>query len=367
MPTDDNLQPSWDALAQSKAYADSVLYWIVNSVIVTDAHGFIRMVNPATQELLGYSEAELIGQPLSALLAERTMTFDRPSWEAFLGRGVLKNVEAVYRSKHGKEIPILFSGSVMRASDGTVRGVVCVAQDITERKYLEQLKDDFISMVSHELRTPLTTISSGISLMLEGLLGEITSEQGEFLRTIEQNTMQLMRWVETLLDLSALKSGKLKLAYSEVDVASIIQDVCELYRSEAGNRRLIHRVTAVPRLLLDRKRVRRVLGHLVENAIHYTQADGTITIAVRPQECHLALSVTDDGVGIPQEDLGKLFRKFVKLNSKAFERPGSGIGLFFCKKIIELHGGTIHVASEVGRGSSFTCLLPLPGPVPSFP
>jgi two-component system sensor histidine kinase VicK len=354
-----SLERSKQELLEAKRYTDSIIQRMINSLIVADAEGRIRIMNPATADLLGYAEEELIGQPLSRLFADEGSPFGGIPWEAFLQQGVLRNAECLYRSKHGKPIPVLFSSAVMRGDQGQVQGVVCVAQDITERKYLERLKDHFINTVSHELRTPLASLSEGVSLMLDGVLGAINDEQRTFLQMTSKETERLKRLVNTLLDLSMIEGGKLVLDRQPVDLAELVDRTCRLYQGMVGKRTLVRRVGAVPRAYADPARVLQILDHLVSNALQFSPDDGTIAVSVEPRDGLLAVSVANTGAGIPREELGQLFRRFVQLGRLEEERPGgAGLGLALCKKLVELHGGTIWVTSEVGQGASFTFTLP---------
>lgn len=356
----EHLHQSQDELVQAKRYIESVIQRITNSLVVADTGGLIHIVNPATLELLGYDEAELIGAPLTKLFGEGPLrALEGERWEAFLRAGTLRNAEAVYRSKHGKLIPVLFSSAVMRDDHDQLHGIVCVAQDITERKYLERLKDEFLSTVTHELRTPLTSIAQGVSMLLDGTLGEINEDQRIFLTLTQKETKRLHRLIETVLDLSMLESGTLVLDRKPLDFTEAIDAAWKIYQPIAGNRTFVRRIAETPPADADRARIVQVLGHLFSNAIQFTSEDGTITVTVTPQDGRVTVSVADNGVGIPKEEAGRLFQKFVQIGRAEEERPGgTGLGLVFCKRMIELHGGTIQATSDVGHGATFTFTLP---------
>jgi signal transduction histidine kinase len=272
----------------------------------------------------------------------------------------MRNVECTYQSKHGKRIPVLFSSAVMRDEQGQVQGIVCVAQDITERKHLERLKDSFISTVSHEFRTPLASLSEGVALMLDEVLGAINVDQRIFLQMASKEAARLKRLVNTLLDLTVIESGKLVLDRKPVQLAELVDHTYQAYHKLLGGRRFVRRVAPGPSAYADSTRVLQVLDHLVSNALQFSPDDGTITVSVEQQDRVLAVSVTNTGAGIPREELGQLFHKFVQLGRVEEERPGgTGLGLVLCKKLVELHGGTIWVTSEVGHGASFTFTLPI--------
>lgn len=357
----ERLEKSQSALVQEKALIDNVIRRMMNSVVVTDADGHIQVSNPATLELLGYAESELVGQPLLRLFAEEATPFRRLPWEDFLAQGVLRSVESAYRSKQDKRIPVLFSGVVMRTEQGQIQGIVCVAQDITERKYLERLKDHFLSIVSHELRTPITVISEGISLLLDGVLGTISDEQRQFMQTTQVEVRRLNRLVDMLLEMTLIESGELVLKKEPVDLGALVERAWEAAREEAAERRLVRRIAAISPVMADPKQLHEVFAQLLSNAIQFTEKTGTISVVVEPRsKQEVAVSVVDDGVGIAKEDAGKLFQKFVQPGRAEEERSGGmGLGLYLCKRIVELHGGQIWVESDLGHGSTFTFTLPI--------
>jgi len=350
---------SQDELLAAKRYTDSVIGRMINSLVVADAGGTIRIVNPATLELLGYAGAELIGRHLVTLFPGESSPFAGERWETFMLRGMIRNVETTCRTKHGKAIPMLLSSAVMRGDDERVQGIVCVAQDITERKQLENIKDSFIRTASHELRTPLTPIRESLSLMLDGTLGAITAEQKQFLAIAYQETLRLGRLSQTMLDLSVIDSGTMRLDRARVVLAELIEEAWKQHSGAAEQRQLVRRFADVPPVDGDRARLLQVASHLLGNAIQFTAPDGVITVSIDRSDGFVAMAVTDNGGGIPPEEARQLFQKFSQPGRLEEERSGgAGLGLVLCKKLIELHGGTITVSSDVGKGSTFTFTVP---------
>ncbi len=353
-----NLSQSQEALLREKQFIDRVIRRMMNSVVVADFDGRITLINPSTLELLGYRESELLGCPLTELFHQTQSPFASVSWDAFLRQGVLRNAEAAYRSKSGKTIPVLFSGVVLRDSEAA-QAIVCVAQDITDRKYLEQLKDNFITTVSHELRTPLAIINEGLSLLLEGEFGALNPEQQDFLQMTGRQMTRLQRLIGMLLDLTAIESGKLTLYQQPLDLAQLIDHAWRAQQSRAAQRTLIRQMAPVPPIQGDPQRIAQVLDHLLSNAVQFTREDGTVTVSVAQRDGMVAVCISDDGVGMATEECGKLFQKFVQLGRAEDERSGgTGLGLYLSRKLIEAHRGTIQVESDLGRGAAFTFFLP---------
>jgi PAS domain S-box-containing protein len=360
----EGLHRSREDLLEAKRYVENVVQRVTNSLVVVDADGLIRIVNPATLELLGYREEELIGRSLTTLFAEGAPSSSTAcSWQISALEGTLRNVEAIYRAKDGRHIPMLFSSAAMHSDNGRIQGIVCIAQDITERKSVERLKDEFISTVTHELRTPLTTINESLALMVDGILGPVSSDQQEFLLMAQGQVRRLHRLIETVLDLSLMEQQALTLDSRPTDLPKALEQAWQSCRAIAGHRTLVRRIATMPVIRADAARIGRVLGHLLSNAVQFTKDDGIITVGMERQNGRVVVSIADNGVGISKEGIGRLFQKFVQLGRAEEERSGgTGLGLVFCKRIIELHGGTIGVNSEPGRGTTLTFTLPAKTP-----
>lgn len=229
-------------------------------------------------------------------------------------------------------------------------------------KDISSLKDEFIAMASHELRNPLTAINEGIHLVLDQALGPINEDQKTFLGDVAENIDRLTELINTMLDLSKLQAGRLRLERRRVDLHTLIETTVKNYRALAGRRTLTAEVESPMDVFADPHRILQVLGNFVSNAIKCTREDGAIHILLHPQDGRIAVSVHDDGAGVAAEDLPKLFKKFSQVGDGHARRKGTGLGLSLCKELIELHKGEVSVASEVGTGSTFTFTLPCYGP-----
>lgn len=228
---------------------------------------------------------------------------------------------------------------------------------------LNQAKDEFISVASHQLRTPATGVKQYIGMLLEGMAGELTEPQRNILlKAFESNERQL-RIVSDLLKVARVDAGKVVLRRSEVDLNQLVGDVVR-EETEIMRARRQQRIAFMPSeepavARIDRDAVRMVLENLIDNASKYS-GDGTIveaSVMIRPMS--VALKIADHGVGIDEQDLDKLFEKFSRIHNPLSARAGgSGLGLYWAKKIIDLHGGTIQVKSRVNQGTAFLIDLP---------
>ena len=229
-----------------------------------------------------------------------------------------------------------------------------------------EMKEEFLALTTHDLRSPLTVISGVINFFTSGRLGALTPEQQHMVAMMERNTQSLIELVNDLLDASKLESGTLSLDLADVSLGDLIGELRETMMPLAREKGLALAVELpadLPPVRADRLKLRRVLVNLLSNAIKFTPRGGLVTLTAEGAGAgRLRVAVTDTGVGIPAEDLGRLFDKYEQARSRATRsEKGTGLGLYITKQIVELHGGEIHVASQVGRGSTFSFTLPIVG------
>lgn len=234
-------------------------------------------------------------------------------------------------------------------------------REIQERHRAEKLKDDFVSTVSHELRTPLSIVKEGIALMLDGITGEVNEKQRKVLLTSQSNIDRLARIINDLLDVSKMEAGRMEITREAVDLAEIVsQAVANL--NPLAKKKDLYLNTELPGCRLDAYadsgRLTQVLTNLISNAIKFTR-EGGVTVQARESDGVIECVVRDTGIGIAEEDIPRLFRKFVQINREnGAGRRGTGLGLAIAKNIIELHGGYIRVESTVDEGTMFTFVIP---------
>jgi signal transduction histidine kinase len=231
-----------------------------------------------------------------------------------------------------------------------------------ELKKLNQMKSDFVSTVSHELRTPLTSIKGYATMLLENKFGEVTRTQKESLAKINKHSDYLTKLVSDLLDIARIESKRVDMVFKKVDFRDIITTIVEMVQPQLKEKD-ITLALRVPKeavtIELDPDYMERVMINLLSNAIKFTPPDGTITITASANEKTLSVSVQDTGMGISKEDLSHLFEQFFRADNPINRKhKGTGLGLSLTKNIVESHGGTIDVKSELGHGSCFTFSMP---------
>jgi signal transduction histidine kinase len=230
-------------------------------------------------------------------------------------------------------------------------------------KELDRLKSNFLATMSHELRTPLTSVIGYSEMMLEGLGGPLTAEQREYLGIIMEKGENLLQLITSILDISKIEAGRVRLVLSEVDAGQLMRDAVATLLPLARKKGL--KVTcepgALPRLQGDRDKLRQCLVNLCSNAVKFTPAGGAITVRAEALAGErLAIHVADTGIGIAEEHLSKVFDVFFQVDgSSTREYGGAGLGLAIVRSFVEAHGGEVRVRSTPGGGSTFTVVLPL--------
>jgi PAS domain S-box-containing protein len=344
------------------------------SVMITDPLGNIEYVNGKFALLTGYSRDEVIGRnPRFLKSGIQPPAVYTNLWRTIAGGGEWRG-ELCNRKKSGELYWELAAISAIRDADGEIAHYLAVKEDITDRKAMEDLlwhakataeaankaKSRFLADMSHELRTPLNSIL-GFSQLLELQGGEsLTGKQREYLRWIREGGEHLLDMVNDVLDLSKVEAGKIELEKEPFDPTALIRRVLTTVRSLAAKKHL--RIeTSLPEdgavLDADEVRIKQVLYNLLSNAIKFTEREKRIGVEAHAEERELRITVWDEGIGIPDNDLVKIFEPYAQ--SRAAHRgEGTGLGLAIVKRLVELHGGSISVESEVGKGSRFTVRLP---------
>ena len=244
---------------------------------------------------------------------------------------------------------------------GERAAVRALAEQNERLQELDRLKDQFVSTVSHELRTPLAAVVGYLELVREGEAGELNEVQARFLGIVNRNADRLSTLVDDILEIARMDAEGLTLALGPVDVTRLAADEIESSRASAGQKGVDVRFEAPDGPLVlqaDPRRLAEVLGNLLSNAIKFTPEGGSVTVSVDRQGERVVLEVADTGVGIPADEVDKLFERFFRASTAATIR-GTGLGLSIAKSIVEAHGGTLAVRSTVGVGTTFTLALPL--------
>jgi signal transduction histidine kinase len=238
-------------------------------------------------------------------------------------------------------------------------------------KELDRLKSNFLATMSHELRTPLTSVIGYSEMMLEGLGGPLTAEQREYLGIIMEKGENLLQLITSILDISKIEAGRVRLVLSEVDASQLMRDAAATVLPLARKKgvKVGCEPAVLPKVMADRDKLRQCLVNLCSNAVKFTPAGGTIKVSAEPMPGdRLAIHVRDSGIGIAEEHLAKVFDVFFQVDgSSTREYGGAGLGLAIVKSFVEAHGGEVAVRSTAGAGTTFTLVLPFrPAVTPAY-
>jgi signal transduction histidine kinase len=224
------------------------------------------------------------------------------------------------------------------------------------------MKSEFIAMVAHELRAPIAAVEQQLTVILNKMAGDVTEKQGQLLSRAKERTKGLLDLIRDLLDLSKIEAGKMVQYKEPMNLQEVIQRVVDLMRAEAENKKIDLQFSPPPRISLinaDRTSMDGIFTNLVSNAIKYTPEGGKIWITLSEEGGFVKVSVSDTGLGIKREDLSRIFDRFYRVKTTETRQiVGTGLGLSIVKSIVDAHLGLITVDSEVGKGTTFTVLLP---------
>ena len=345
---------------------NAVLGSITDGVLVFDFDHRVILMNSAAEGLLGVSAHQLLGLQLPQSLQHLDLepdTLQLLTQLTTLPTGALSSKPWQNRFQLTNQVVNVIVSRVSSVQREML-GVVMTFRDVTKEVEVDRMKSEFISLVSHEMKTPMTSIKGYTDLILMGSVGAVSDMQKSFLNVIKSNTDRLSALVSDLLDLSRIETGRIKLELKYVQLEDLINDVLASLRTQIESKH--QTVTTqipwgLPDIKVDSHRVLQVLTNLVSNANKYTPEDGTITIVVEEADSGtLMVRVRDTGIGMSAKDQERLFERFFRADHPGVQTvSGTGLGLVIAKSLVEMHGGTMSVESELGSGSTFTFTLPL--------
>lgn len=343
-------------LTRSRKRAEAILQSTADGLIVYSAQNVITFANNTVTEMLEIPVDELVGstRELWTIFGlEPLDTFDPQRGGSQVRQVTIEEPE--HRIVDVRTDPVI-------DDHGGYLGFVATVHDVTAEREIGQMKNEFVSTVSHELRTPLTSIKGYVDLILDEEAGEINEIQREFLSIVKENSDRLVELINDLLDISRIESGRIHLKVQPLDVAERIKGAVDTFRAvleQAGRTVTVDVPEELPRAAGDPDRVGQVLINFISNAIKYSPEGGNVWVRAAADDDFVRVSVTDEGIGIAEEDMAQLFTKFYRVDSKLTrEIGGTGLGLSIVKSIIELLGGEVGCQSAPGAGSTFWFTLP---------
>lgn len=343
-------------LTQQKGKVEGILTHLVSGVFVVDRSGRVTMVNPAAEKMIGVKADEMLQKwhweaggnfGLSTLIDEAILV------------GTAQKKEVTFYKPGERTVDVYITP--IHSNYSRIAGAVVLLHDVSDWRRLERMRSEFVANVSHELRTPITAVRGFSETLLDGAMDDPVITK-QFLQIINDESERLTRLINELLELSKIESGHIQFRHEPVDLVKLVERTVVRYNHQAEQSGLTIR-TELPEqpveLIADGDRVAQVLINLLGNAIAYTTTGGVVTVGVENAGSDVVLRVEDTGIGIPEEDLPRLFERFYRVDkARARRSGGTGLGLAIVKHIVEGHHGRVVVTSEVGKGSCFRVYLP---------
>lgn len=349
-----------DRLTEERNRLASVLSSLADGAVITDPHGFVESINPALEALTGISEERIRGRRFTeavTLLNARGEPIPHErriiSMALASGHPVTSRGYDISLLRGDERIPVHVSAAPIVDDAGRVLGGVAIVRDVSYEHELDDLKTSLISTVSHELRTPLSMILGFSELLMTRSMDAAQSEQA--VGQIHTSAQRLARLIDDLLSVSRIEAGHVKPRCGMQDVGRAAGSVAQSF---ANTRHVQVDVPAdCPAVSADPDHLTQILTNLVSNAVKYSDQPVTVRASVLPDAVQIA--VADRGIGLSEDDIGQLFQKFVRIDRPDVARtPGTGLGLYITKRLVELQNGTIQVTSSAGEGTTFTVSFP---------
>jgi two-component system, OmpR family, phosphate regulon sensor histidine kinase PhoR len=350
------LNKKMDDLRTESSKLAAVLTQMTDGVLITDNQGRVQLINPAAEKMFETRQDDALGRSLAQTLRHHRLI---ELWKHCQESGETQEASLEIIPQR-----IYLRGLAIPLSHQLQGSTLLLFQDLTHLRRLETVRRDFISNISHELRTPLASIKALTETLKEGALQDPPAA-GRFLDLMESEVDTLTQIVSELLELSRIESGRVLLHFkstSSVEILNVAVNRLRLQAKRAGLSLQVEYPQDLPDVLADRPRIEQVMINLIHNAIKFTPAGGSIVVSARAQgeglESYIVFAVRDTGVGIPADDLPRIFERFYKAD-RARSGGGTGLGLAIARHLVEAHGGRIWVESREGQGSSFFFSLPI--------
>jgi len=352
-------QRKFKTTLSEKKQTEAIVRSVAAGVVVVNNKGEVLLMNPAAEKLLGTTKEEKTGKALTEGASDEQL-FSMAKTTSLDGE-----TDIEIEGKEDTKKILRSSSAVIEDENGQTVGMVTVLNDITKQKELDSMKDQFLSNVTHELRNPIGAIKQSISVILEETAGPVTEPQKKFLSNAKRNLDRLGALIDDILDLAKLEAKKMEIKPQPTAIATVLEDVSQTLDTWTKNKdiALVNDIQEnLPDINIDFDRMIQVLMNIISNAIKFTPKGGTITLGAQllKNGDQMEITIADTGVGIPKDDLPKIFGKFQQAKNRSLgDTSGTGLGLAIALEIIQLHNGTISVDSEEGKGTTFTILLPM--------
>lgn len=362
-------------IVQAKTHIEAIIENLTSGLIECDDQFTVQRINRAAETLLGIDRKEVLGK---AVLKKEN---DEKHWQALTGVLYAAPSPAIRKTKDAatgldietdeitvhypleRELQIITIPIAVQAAEQK-RGFIKIIRDITREKNISKSKSEFISIAAHQLRTPLSAIKWTLALVLSGDEGPLAESQSTLLRNSYETNERMIQLVNDLLNVARIEEGRFGYEFKPSDIMSVVKNAVEFVKIAANEKKITVSVETPngnpPLFVFDANKMTLALQNLLDNAVKYTLAGGTVTLILTIEGDYLRIDIRDTGIGIPEKQMGMLFTKFFRAeNALRLQTSGSGMGLYLAKNVAVRHGGSLRVESREGSGSTFSLTLPL--------
>lgn len=347
------LKSTLNEISREKNKVETILNYMTDGIIAFNMEGEVIHINPAAKEMLNIDEEKM---KFDDFIKKYSLSIDLNEM-TYLGNMETKEQSVSFNHKYLRVYFAPFTNEHKNAE-----GIITVLQDITEQQKLENMRKEFVANVSHELRTPLTSVKSYAETLLDGMLVDSKMTR-KFLKVIDSEADRMTRLVRDLLQLSRLDNRSMQLKKGMINIVDMVRKCIDRVKIRADSKKQKienYVIGDIPEITADSDRIEQVILNLLSNAINYTSEKGEITVYVEKLYSDVYIKVTDTGIGIPEEDLSRIFERFYRVDkARSRQLGGTGLGLSIVREIIELHGGEVSIKSEEGKGTEITVKLPV--------
>ncbi len=351
-------------IASEKSRMRLLINHLRDGVMAVDTREKVVLANPAFLRLLGYRGESPIGRSAGEVCQDERIELLVQKALAMPGDELVELSEELIDEGGRAWQGLTLDARCVPFRDRTGRnvGAITVLHDITASRKMEQIKSELVSMVSHEVRSPLNSVLAQMKVIVDELAGPVSPKQKEILGRASEKIKSLLCLSTELLDLASIESGLVSQEKERLDLSEIIEDQVEFHRAGALEKQIeleLEPLPVLPPVMVNRRNMEEVLSNLIGNAVKYTPEGGKASVSACLENGYVKVDVRDNGLGIPSEDLEKIFSPFYRVkNEKTRYIIGTGLGLAIVKSIIEAHNGFIRVDSELDRGSDFQFHIP---------
>jgi PAS domain S-box-containing protein len=336
-----------------------ILDSLADGILVTDAQGSIILCNQRAETILGIKGEDALGQQVQDYIKNEALV-------KLINKTLSLNVPY-----HTEELCLIDSGearlrihvSPVRAGSGLLIGSVTLLHDVAQLNAIDKVKSNFLSMVSHQLKSPLSSTLLQTSILLDGIAGGLNEKQKDLLQKIKAKTRGMTDLVNDILDVCYIEEGGHVTQIEPLSLSDILERTIEVVQPQAQDKNISLQVAIednLPFLNGNKSSIEAMFLNLIMNGIKYTLSGGQVSVSLRSDTQYIEVKVSDTGIGIEDKDILRIFDKFYREKSERTKHiTGTGLGLSIVKGVVDAHHGSIYVESEVGKGTTFTILLPM--------